>query len=134
MICEPSSVPVTGGVPQNFHVDLGVAQANRFYLVLATGFGTRPGFTSPFGGHHVPLNPDPLLTTISLNNPNSSVWVNTLGTLDANGVGIGPASFVLPNDLPGFLGVTMHHVAIAFDLAGGFTSYYASEPSAVRFH
>ncbi|MBL8728284.1 MAG: hypothetical protein JNM25_07640, partial [Planctomycetes bacterium] len=92
LVAEPSAVPVAGNVPHNFHIDLGVAQANRLYLVLATSMGTRPGFPSPFGPQVVPLNIDPLWTDLSLQGSNSIVWPNSLGFLDANGKGIGPSA------------------------------------------
>ncbi|MBL8729327.1 MAG: hypothetical protein JNM25_12895 [Planctomycetes bacterium] len=134
MIAEPSSVPVAGGVPQNFHIDCGPTQAGQLYLVLATGLGTRPGFVSPFGGQAVPLNPDPIWTDLSLNNPNSIVWPGTLGFLDANGKNITPASFVMPPGFPVFLGTTLHHAVIAFDINFGLQTTYASEPSGVLLY
>jgi hypothetical protein len=82
----------------------------------------------------VPLNPDPLWTTLSLNNPNSSVWVNSLGYLDANGDGIGAASFVMPAGFPGFVGTTLHHAAFAVDITNGITVTEVSEPSAVKLY
>jgi hypothetical protein len=133
LIAEPSSIPVTGGV-QNFHIDCGPAQAGQFYLVLATGLGTRPGFVSPFGGQAVPLNPDPIWTDLSLNNPNSIVWVNTLGFLDANGKGIGASSFVMPPGFPVFQGATLHHAVVTFTIAFGLQTWFASEPSAVKLY
>ena len=134
LIAEPSSVPVAGGVPQNFHIDCGVAQAGKLYLVLATGLGTRPGFVSPFGGQAVPLNPDPIWTDLSLNNPNSIVWPGTLGFLDANGKNITPASFLMPPGFPVFQGATLHHAVIAFDITFGLQTTFASEPSAVKLY
>ncbi|MBL8729326.1 MAG: hypothetical protein JNM25_12890, partial [Planctomycetes bacterium] len=92
LVAEPSAVPVAGNVPHSFHIDLGVAQANRLYLVLATSMGTKPGFQSPFGPQVVPLNIDPLWTDLSLQGSNSIVWPNSLGFLDANGKGIGPSA------------------------------------------
>jgi hypothetical protein len=136
LVAEPSSVPVTGGVPHEFHVDFAASQAGRFYFLLATSFGTRPGFSGSIFGwpHTVPLNPDPLWTTLSLNNPNSSVWVNSLGYLDANGDGIGAASFVMPAGFPGFVGTTLHHAAFAVDITNGITVTEVSEPSAVKLY
>jgi len=140
LIAEPSSVPVAGGVPHNFHVDCGPSQAGQLYLVLATGSGSRPGFVSPFGGQKVPLNPlDLSLSTdlwfdLSLNNSNSIVWPGTLGFLDANGKNTTPASFVMPPGFPVFLGTTLHHAVVAFDITFGLQTTYASEPSAVKLY
>ncbi|MBL8730634.1 MAG: hypothetical protein JNM25_19610, partial [Planctomycetes bacterium] len=140
LIAEPSSVPITGNVPQNFHIDCGVAQAGKLFLVLATGSGTRPGFVSPFGGQQVPLNPidltfnTDLWFNLSLNNSNSIVWPGTLGFLDGNGRNINPASFVMPPGFPVFQGVTLHHAVVAFDITFGLQTTFASEASAVKLY
>lgn len=132
MISQPASVPVTGGVAHDFHIDCGPSQAGRLYLVLATGLGSRPGFVSPFGGQVVPLNVDPLWTDLSFYYPNSSIWPGTFGLLDGSGKAIGGASFVMPPGFPGFLGTTLHHAVVAFDVTSSLTTTYVSEPSAVR--
>lgn len=132
MISEPASVPIAGGVPQNFHIDCGPANGGLLYLVLATSAGSRPGFPSPFGPQNVPLNFDPLWTMISLNNANTPLWVNTLGFTDAQGKGIGPSSFVMPPGFPMFLNTTLHHAALVFD--GSLTSYHVTEASALSFY
>ncbi len=132
LIAKPSAVPVAGGVPQNFVIDGGPANANGLYLVLASGLGTRPGFGSPLGTQTIPLNPDLLWTILSINAANTSLWVNTLGFTDANGKGIGASSFVMPVGYPEFLGSTVHHSVLFFD--GNLVSHYASEPSALKFY
>ncbi len=132
MICEPSSVPVAGGVPQNFHIDAGAANGFKFYIVLATALGTRPGFVSPFGPQNIPLNFDPLWTQLSLDAANSTIWVNSLGITDASGKGIGAAGFVMPAGYPGFLGTTVHHAGVLLDLS--LVQTHATEPSALRFY
>lgn len=132
MVCEPSSVPVTGGVPQNFHIDVGPAFPFHLYVVLATSLGTRPGFFSPFGPQNIPLNFDPLWTQLSLDAANSVVWINNLGITDASGKGIGPAGFVMPTGFPGFAGTTVHHAAVILDLT--LTQTMVSEPSALKIY
>jgi hypothetical protein len=132
MICEPSSVPATGGVPHNFHIDAGPSHPFELYVVLATSFGARPGFVSPFGPQNIPLNPDPLWTDLSLNAANSVVWINNLGITDANGKGIGAAGFVMPIGFPGFAGTTLHHVCVLLDFTLAQT--HVSGPSAVKLY
>jgi hypothetical protein len=125
----PSAVPVGGGVPHVFEVDCGPTQAGQLYLLLATSFGTEPGFVSPFGGQLVPLNPDPIWTDLSLNNPNSIVWPGSLGFLDGQGKNLSPASFVMPPGFPVFQGITLHHACVAFDISMGLVTTFASEPT-----
>ncbi|MCB9877383.1 MAG: hypothetical protein H6835_07255 [Planctomycetes bacterium] len=130
MICEPASVPAAGGVAHDFHIDCGPAHANEFYLVIASGAGTRPGFLNPLNPSlHVPLNPDFWLgATIEL--PNSTIWQNSFWLTDANGAG--SASFQLPAGLPGALGLGLHHAAALFDLS--LTGTFVTEPSKVRHY
>ncbi|MBL8730497.1 MAG: hypothetical protein JNM25_18915 [Planctomycetes bacterium] len=125
----PSAVPVAGGVPQNFDIDCTPAQASRLYFLLATGLGFEPGFVSPFGGQTVPLNPDPIWTDLSLNNPNSIVWPGSLGFLDAFGKNtLGPAAFLMPPGFPVFLGTTLHHAAVIVDISMGIATTFVTEP------
>lgn len=131
-LAKPSAVPVAGGVPQNFVIDAGPANANSLYLVLASGLGTRPGFGSPLGPQNIPLNFDPLWTLLTINAANSPIWINSLGFTDATGKGLGAASFVMPAGYPSFLGATIHHAALIID--GTLTSTFATEPSALKFY
>ena len=132
-IAKPSSVPATGGVPQNFVIDVGPTYGNMLYAVLATGFGTRPGFPSPLGPQNIPLNFDPLWTMLSINAANSPLWVNTIGFLDANGKGIGASAFVMPVGFSsGLVGATVHHAALVLD--GSLTSQFVTEPSALKLY
>jgi len=131
-LAKPSAVPVAGGVPQNFLIDVGPNYANTLYLVLATGLGTRPGFVSPLGPQTVPLNFDGLWTNLSLNAANTPIWVNSVGFLDANGKNLFPAAFVMPPGYPSFTGFTIHHSALVID--GNLVSQFATEPSALKFY
>ncbi|MBX3464039.1 MAG: hypothetical protein KF830_12775 [Planctomycetes bacterium] len=131
-VAEPSSVPATGGVPQNFHVDFGPGQPFRLYAILASSLGSRPGFVSPLGPQTIPLNYDPLWTQLSLDAANSGLWINTIGITDANGKGIGASGFVFPAGFPGFQGVTVQHAAVALDFSLAITA--VSEPSALKLY
>jgi hypothetical protein len=128
----PSAVPVAGGVPQNFAVDVtpALAGANRFYFILASDGPTNPGFTSPFGGQNVPLDPfDPIWLPLSLNNPNSIVWPFTAAPLSGSGTNFPFApAFVMPAGFPIFLGTTLHHAAVILDLSFGIATTHVTEP------
>jgi len=129
-VASPSAVPASGGVVQRFFLDAGPSQGNRLYLVLATALGTRPGFASPLGPQNVPLNFDPLWTTLSIEAANSPLWINTVGFTDANGIGIGGAGFEMPVGFPAFVGTPVHHAALLID--GSLTSTFVTEPSALK--
>ncbi|MBL8753404.1 MAG: hypothetical protein JNK15_08900 [Planctomycetes bacterium] len=126
MFATPATVPATGGVPQQFKLECGPANANRFYFVLATSQGTRPGFPSPLGPQIVPLVFDPTWTNLSVSFANTSVWSGTFGFTDAAGVGVGPASFTLPAGATGLTGIALHHAAVLFDLS--LVSTFVTEP------
>lgn len=132
LVGTPSSVPVVGGVPHNFQINVGPTNGNLLYWVLATTQGTRPGFPSPLGPQNIPLNFDPLWTFLSINAANTPIWFNTVGITDANGVGVGPSTFNMPLGFPMFLGETLHHAVMIFDLS--LTSYYVSEPTVCRLY
>lgn len=128
----PAAVPSTGGLAQKFFVDCGPQHAFRFYFILATSLGTRPGFPSPLGPQTVPLNFDPLWTQLSFDAANSLIWSNTLGITDADGKGIGTAAFEMPTGQPGFAGTQLHHAAVLFDTS--LQSVFVTEPAALRLY
>jgi hypothetical protein len=135
LIGEPSSVPVAGGVPQNFHLDVGPTYGNQFYFILATGLGTRPGFPHPLNfAINVPMNYDPVWTAVSQAWVNTALWTNTLGVTDANGVPLGnpSISFNMPPGFPGFQGITVHHSALLFD--GALVGTFATGSVAVKLY
>jgi hypothetical protein len=129
-VAKPSSVPAAGGTAHAFAIDCGVANANQFYIVLASSLGTRPGFLSPLGPQTIPLNFDPTWSQLSLDLMNSPVWTNTFWFTDANGRAT--ASFNLPTGIPGLLGTRLHHAAVLFDLS--LVSNFVTEPSGVRLY
>jgi len=128
----PAAVPASGGFPQDFTIDVGPSQGNRLYLFLASALGSSPGFPSPLGPQNVPLTFDPLWTLLSLDAANTPIWTNTLGFLDANGKGIGPAGFTMPVGFPGFAGTTVHHAALVID--GNLVSTFVTEAVALKLY
>ena len=65
----------------------------------------------------VPLMADPY-TTFSINKANSSVFQNTLGTLD--GLGRSSAAIALNPGIPAdLIGLTLYHATVAFSATPG---------------
>lgn len=125
----PSAVPVTGGVPFTMTLDVTPTYGNQFYFILATGLGTDVGFAHPLNlGVHVPIDLDPVWTNVSQSFANSALWTNTLFVTDATGkpLGGGPISFNMPPGFPSFLGTTLKHSALLFDIS--LVGTFATEP------
>lgn len=121
-----------GRLPASFGGGVGVALnfdasfAGQLYFIGATASGTTPGL--PIGGVTIPLNLD-AVTNLSLNLANSGTFVNTLGTLDADGDAA--AQIVLPGNA-NLAGTTVNVAAITIDLLTGTVSS-ASNPGTVTF-
>ena len=79
------------------------------------------------GMFNVPINAD-WYTDYTLANLNSGPFVDTFGTLDADGRAT--AQIVIPPALTGFTGAVVHHAYAAFDLGGNIA--YASEPATLQ--
>jgi len=121
----PSAVPVTGGVPHTLAIDCTPAYGLQFYIVLATGTGTSPGFPNPLNPLlNVPLNFDPVWSQLSFDLANSVVWGNSLFLTDPSGKAV--ATFTMPPGYPGFLGTSLHHAAALFDTT--LTGTFVTEP------
>lgn len=133
MQAEPSAVPASGGFTQFFTFDVGPAQANHFYFVLASSLGTDIGFPSPLGPQQIPLNFDNEWTLLSYGAANSFVWGNTFGQLDAQGRGIGLSGFTMPTGFPGFEGTILHHAAVILDPTFS-TSTFVTEPVVLKLY
>lgn len=100
-------LPSAFGGGLGLSLNFGAGSAGDFYLIAATLSGTAPGL--PIGGQIIPLNPDAFFN-LSLNT-NSGPFVNTFGTLDADGRGA--AQIVLPSGLPATLaGATIDVAAV----------------------
>jgi hypothetical protein len=76
------AVSVSAHQRQVLRLNAGINNAGRQYILLGSLSGTSPGTT--FAGVHVPLNPDAYFT-FTVNNPNSAILPNSMGTLDATG-------------------------------------------------
>jgi hypothetical protein len=99
-------ISLAAGGTSHLQVNLGAAQANRPYVLLAGISGTDPGFD--WGKTHVDLNYD-LVTALFLKL--LPVLPGFLGTTDATGRAT--ATLDLPPGLdPGASGITLHLVAV----------------------
>ena len=110
-----NTVSVSAHQQQGLRLNAGPNNAGRQYLVLGSLSGTSPGTTQ--NGVHVPLNVDSYYN-FTLNNPNSTILVNSMGVLDATGRG----SAVFRPDAT-FQNMTVNH---AFILLNPTT--FVSEP------
>ena len=99
----PEKISEATGGTQNLYLNAGPAHAGQLYAVAGSASGTNPG--TPIGAFIVPLNLD-YYTDFTLANTNVGPYVNTLGTLDADGRAL--AQIVMP-PLPGAAGVVVHH-------------------------
>jgi len=95
---------VTGGSVE-LALDAGVANAGRYYMILAGVSGTDPGTVLPGGYETLPLNWD-ALTDVVYDNINTPTFANFLGTLD--GDGRADATLVSPHLPPSSIGVHVH--------------------------
>ena len=80
------------------------------YLVLGTSSGTEPGVN--LGELNIPLNPDPL-TQLARQQPNSAIFEDSAGTLDA--LGRASSAFNLPPGSPLSAGDVTHFAYVIFD-------------------
>ncbi len=83
--------------------------------VLALGLTTTPGTPLP-DGRIVPVNLEDPVLQLSLQNPTSIGLVNSVSTLDSNGLGV--ATFSLPN-IPGLSSYTVYAVFVTVDPVTG---------------
>lgn len=115
----PGKIPEAGGT-HNLYLNAGLANAGLNYTV-AGSMSTTPG--TQIGAITVPLNID-AYTQFTLANINVLPYVNTAGTLDAQGRAL--AQIVIP-PLPGFAGTVVYH---AYGVIDAFNNLvFASEPA-----
>jgi hypothetical protein len=111
LLGDVGAISVSAGGKQTLTLSAGAAHAGDVYLILGSLSGTAPGL--PIAPFLLPLNPDPYFFH-TLNHPNQSPLVNTLGVLDA--AGEATAAFQLGfASPPGLSGLTLHHAAVLLD-------------------
>ena len=107
---------------QVLKLDAGAKNAGKFYLLLGSLSGSKPGFN--YAGLHVPLNPDAYFSWTASQGPNALFLRSSFGVLDANGRA--SAKFILPPGIPNsLLWLRFWHAYLVFD-SKGFTM--ASNP------
>ncbi|MFT5152120.1 MAG: hypothetical protein ACI841_002111, partial [Planctomycetota bacterium] len=104
-----NSVSTANGGPIQFQLSAGAVNAGRTYLLLGTTSGTTPGVPL-LSGATMPLNFD-RYARFSVNNANSAMFINTSGTLGAQGNAIARIQFP-PATFSGLVGTTMHHAYV----------------------
>ena len=108
-----------------FDLLAGSEHGGMDYFLLASRSGTEPGVE--IGDVTLPLNPD-ALTELARQNPNSEIFVDSLGALDS--LGRAEASFDLPAGSPLEPGDTVHFAYLVADPGSG-EIVFASDPVAV---
>ena len=105
----------------------GSAHAGELYMLLGSISGTLPGTLVP-GGVHLPLNID-FLTSAMASSFNSGAFVDTVGLLDASGMG-SSAVVATPGLIPSALvGVDLDFAHLVYDAT--LTAVRASNPTRV---
>jgi len=111
LVGDVAHLSESAGGQQQLELDAGADHAGGLYLVVGSLLGTSPG--TPYGGLTLPLNFD-LYMLQTINRANGPVYQNTLGFLDANG--LGSATLNLPPSAgPGLVGLHADHAAVIFD-------------------
>lgn len=126
LAASTSTVSLLSGGTVQLQVTAGSRMANKAYFLLGTGSGTTPG--TPFGGSVIPLNFDPYFVLTA--SAQAGLLSGGLGLID--GSSRATAQFIVPpNTNPAFLGVTLHHACLLFDLPGTTALVGVSHPIAL---
>ncbi|MEM7307343.1 MAG: hypothetical protein AAF682_11765 [Planctomycetota bacterium] len=113
---DVSSISIGAGGTQSMILSTGGVQAGDLYIVLGSAAGTSPG--TPLGSVVVPLNID-TVTTLTVNSANQAPFVDTLGSLDADGIAsaaIDVAAGVLD---PALAGLNLDFAYVVVDVVTG---------------
>ena len=122
---DAATVPLATGGSVHPTVVARCAAPGTLYLIVWGCSGTSPG-TTLAPGLTVPINQD-FCTQLGLAWVNSSIMVNFLGTLDAQGLGQG--TFTLPPN-SGFAVTPGHFAAVLVDPVLGFSA--VSNPVSIQ--
>lgn len=121
-----ASVSLSAGGTIGFNIAAGPAQAGLLYLVGGSASGSSPG--TPVQSILLPLNFDNV-TTLTIQEANTGIFVNTLGTLSSTG-GANASIIVPPLSNPSLAGLSLTFAYASFTLAP-FAAYLASNPAGV---
>jgi hypothetical protein len=111
----PRAISAATGGTHTLYLNAGPAHAGQVFIVAGSVSGTFPG--TQIGIFNVPLNAD-AYTQLMLQSANMAPFVNTVGTLDAEGRAI--AQLVIP-PIPGLVGIVADHAFALIDL--GFIAF-----------
>lgn len=100
LACDVTTISEKGGTA-NFTLDAGTNCANRNYVLFAGITGTYPGTPFPGGYITLPINWD-IFTNIAISLANTALFVDFMGTLDANGQGTAALNLPAVTNAVGF--------------------------------
>ena len=103
LCCNKYELPITGG-EIDFHLDAGLKNKGRKYLLIGALNDTNPGYPLPGNVLSLPFNIDNMTYTI-MENMNNSIFNNFAGELDLNGRM--RAKLMVPKIRPEFIGIQM---------------------------
>lgn len=107
-----SSLSLEKGGSQDMALRATSAHGSKFYLILGSASGDKPGIALGAAGT-LPLNADAWFE-FTLANPNVLPLVATLGRLNSSGGGL-PSFRIPPMFEPGLRGTQLHHAAVVFN-------------------
>ncbi len=114
---DKDQLSLFAGDDLNMTIDAGPEYANRLYFMLGSLAGTAPGI--PVEAWELPLLADNYFL-YTLNNPNGPILQNSLGSLDANGLGSVTLDLP-PQQYLQLAGNQIHHALVTIDVpATGF--------------
>ena len=114
----PASLSLSAGGEQTLDLTFGSSHAGEIYVVAGSLTGSSP--PTLVGSVPVPLVFD-VYTAYTLTGGTDPPLTDWVGTLDALGHARA-ALTVPPGSFPAFAGLTLHHAAVAVDLATGPTT------------
>ncbi len=128
LLADVHSISTAAGGAQRLVVSAGSEFAHRFYIVLGSTSGCRPGVR--LGSLHVPLNLDEY-TRYTLAYPNTIPLIASMGQLDVGGRAF--ATFRLPGANWGNFELTLHHACLMLDQNSSGVAG-VSNPVPLRLH
>ena len=115
LVADVSGISLSQGGSQSFSFFADPPPPIHFYSLLGSVAGPVPGVV--VDGLLLPLTPDAYFL-YTLQNPNTTVLTNTVGTLAPNGTNTAPVSFNVPQGInPGLVGTNLYHAYAVVDLS-----------------
>ena len=124
---DPPNASASAAGTNTLSIDVGAAHANEAYIILGAE-GPTPNFS--LDGVLIHLAYDNIFQ-YTLDNKNTAMFVNTYGTLDANGMA--EATFKTFGPLPQWLGRNVTFCALGLTAPGVRPITWASNPVMLNF-